>query len=345
MVRLSCFVANGIWTNRIFYDKFTAYNWEEQFKVDTWNSSLSCCKDGSIPLYYRANSVENNNNFLNLNVDNENLTFSSSISSKRDDILYGSFRVSAKVPQEEGTNFGFFLFGSLVDEIDIEVLSRDPSTIRTMTQPSIRNFEKLNSTNSRGIMNIKTDEFVEYRFDWFTDKVEFYINDRNYHSLVNNVPSKPGKIILTHRSNGNPLWSMGPPLGKRTVEVKYIDLYFNTTFGESCKGENEPESRFTTSIIVGTILGSFAGLITIITGLYKLYQKYKTQPAEESENVNTNVIIEDLLAFIKEPEPVAKPLQITEPSQPIVIQMEDIDSLYSDTGHGFTGHDIGSRRP
>ena len=345
MVALSCFIANGIWTNRIFYDKFTAQNWGEQFKIDTWNNSLSCCKDNSQPLYYRATSIENNSDFLNLNVapGDENKTFSSSISSKRDDILYGSFRTSVKIPQEEGTNFGFFLFGSLVDEIDVEILSRDPSTVRTMTQPSIRNFETLNSTNSRGIMNINTDELVEYRFDWFTDRVEFYINDQQYHSLVNNVPSKPGKIILTHRSNGNPLWSMGPPLEKRTVEVKYIDLYFNTTFGESCKGENEPESSFKTSIITGTVLGSLAGLFAIMTGLYKLYEKYKTQPTEE--NGDSNVIIEDLIAFIKEPEPVADPVQLTEPSQPIVIQMEDVNSLYSDIGPGNTEHDIGSRRP
>jgi hypothetical protein len=43
------------------------------------------------------------------------------------------------------------------------------------------------------------------------------------------VPSVPGKIILSHWSNGQPLWSGGPPAEDAVMLVSYIKAYFNST--------------------------------------------------------------------------------------------------------------------
>jgi hypothetical protein len=43
------------------------------------------------------------------------------------------------------------------------------------------------------------------------------------------VPSVPGKLILSHWSNGNPLWSGGPPENDAKLLVSYVKAYFNSS--------------------------------------------------------------------------------------------------------------------
>lgn len=45
------------------------------------------------------------------------------------------------------------------------------------------------------------------------------------------VPTNPspGHMILTHWSNGNPLWSFGPPAKTAVLTVSYVKAYFNSS--------------------------------------------------------------------------------------------------------------------
>lgn len=43
------------------------------------------------------------------------------------------------------------------------------------------------------------------------------------------VPTSPGKIILSHWSNGQPLWSGGPPQTDAKLLVSYVKAYFNSS--------------------------------------------------------------------------------------------------------------------
>lgn len=43
------------------------------------------------------------------------------------------------------------------------------------------------------------------------------------------VPQAAGKIILSHWSNGNPLWSGGPPAEDAKMTVSYVQAYFNSS--------------------------------------------------------------------------------------------------------------------
>lgn len=56
------------------------------------------------------------------------------------------------------------------------------------------------------------------------------------------VPSVPGKIVLSHWSNGQPLWSGGPPSEDSKLVVSYAKAYFNSSdharqadFAKRCK--------------------------------------------------------------------------------------------------------------
>lgn len=43
------------------------------------------------------------------------------------------------------------------------------------------------------------------------------------------VPQAAGKIILSHWSNGNSLWSGGPPAQDAKMTVSYVQAYFNSS--------------------------------------------------------------------------------------------------------------------
>lgn len=71
----------------------------------------------------------------------------------------------------------------------------------------------------------------EYRFDWQPNKVSFYADGAWLADMTDEryIPSAPGKIVLSHWSNGNPLWSGGPPEEDAAMVVQYVKAYFNTT--------------------------------------------------------------------------------------------------------------------
>ena len=76
-----------------------------------------------------------------------------------------------------------------------------------------------------------SDMFHEYRFDWTKNSVAFFIDGKRiaYFDQKEYVPSAPGKVILSHWSNGNPSWSAGPPAEDAKMVVSYVKAYFNSS--------------------------------------------------------------------------------------------------------------------
>ncbi len=75
--------------------------------------------------------------------------------------------------------------------------------------------------------------FHTYRFDWYPDRVEFFVDSKLVKTVTNAVlptPSMPGKLYF-NAWTGNPLWSGLPP-NKNThfyVDwVNYTPVYFKT---------------------------------------------------------------------------------------------------------------------
>jgi hypothetical protein len=75
-----------------------------------------------------------------------------------------------------------------------------------------------------------TDGFHEYRIDFLPGNVIFY-GDGTILGTMNTsaVPTMPGHMILTQWSNGNPLWSFGPPPTESVITVSYVKAYFNSS--------------------------------------------------------------------------------------------------------------------
>lgn len=71
----------------------------------------------------------------------------------------------------------------------------------------------------------------EFRFDWTPWAITFYHNTEHLWTISNQTlfPLDPGHIVITHWSNGNPLWSGGPPERNAALLVTYVKAYFNSS--------------------------------------------------------------------------------------------------------------------
>lgn len=75
-----------------------------------------------------------------------------------------------------------------------------------------------------------TTGFHEYRIDLVPGKVIFYADSQVLATMESSaVPTRPGHLVLTQWSNGNSLWSAGPPVKDSVMTVSYIKSYFNSS--------------------------------------------------------------------------------------------------------------------
>lgn len=75
-----------------------------------------------------------------------------------------------------------------------------------------------------------TAAFHEYRIDFVPGRVFFHADNVLLAEMGGEaVPTSPGHLLLTHWSNGNPLWSGGPPTETAAFEVSYVKAYFNSS--------------------------------------------------------------------------------------------------------------------
>lgn len=83
-----------------------------------------------------------------------------------------------------------------------------------------------------------TKDFHEYRIDLLPGRVVFYADGGGGGGDGSRplarmdgpaVPTSPGHLALQHWSNGNKLWSGGPPREDAEVTVAYVKAYFNSS--------------------------------------------------------------------------------------------------------------------
>ncbi|QRV95787.1 glycoside hydrolase family 16 protein [Ceratobasidium sp. AG-Ba] len=155
------------------------------------------------------------------------------IGTLRSDILYGSFRMRATVPDVPGVCFGFFTYQSDTQEADIEFLSSDSNY-----------YEKVHLTNQPGLVNGNTDPdayhevtipgadftaFHEHRIDWRPGTTKYYYDGTLKDTLNKNSPTVASSILANVWSDGGSGWTKGPPTQDAIATIYYIKGYFNST--------------------------------------------------------------------------------------------------------------------
>ncbi|KAM3489197.1 hypothetical protein MY3957_007511 [Beauveria namnaoensis] len=162
-------------------------------------------------------------------------------------MTWGSYRCGMRLSAVNGTCAAFFWFFNDTQEIDIEFLSREfdfenniyPVNLVIQSMASMQagydaaksgNFKRANLTFD------PTNGFHEYRFDYLPGKVRFYADSKLLAEMTGaDTPSTAGHLVLQHWSNGNALWSGGPPTVDSPIVVSYVKAYFNSSDADETK--------------------------------------------------------------------------------------------------------------
>ncbi|KAJ4018976.1 hypothetical protein NW752_004721 [Fusarium irregulare] len=174
-------------------------------------------------------------------ISKDNAIPASEIDTTRLDLHWGSFRAGMKLTDTDGTCAAFFWYFNDTQEIDVEFLSREfdhdggvyPINLVVQSMASLEAGYDASKTGNFKRVNLEfdpTDTFHEYRFDYIPGHVLFYADGKLLARMEgSDMPSAGGHLILQHWSNGNPLWSGGPPTKEATVTVSYVNAYFNSS--------------------------------------------------------------------------------------------------------------------
>ncbi|KAH7201866.1 hypothetical protein ACKRZS_011014 [Fusarium odoratissimum] len=169
---------------------------------------------------------------------------SSEVDTARLDLHWGSFRAGMKLTDVKGTCAAFFWYFNDTQEIDIEFLSQEfdhdngiyPINLVVQSKKSLEAGYDASKTGNFKRVRLDfdpTDAFHEYRFDYLPGQVLFYADGKLLARMKGgDMPSSGGHLILQHWSNGNPLWSGGPPKEDATVTVSFVKAYFNSSNSE-----------------------------------------------------------------------------------------------------------------
>lgn len=123
-------------------------------------------------------------------------------------------------------------------EIDLEFLSKQfnesqgaVNLVLQTPQSVVHGYDASNTSEFEVLpLPFRPDEkYHEYRFDWTPGKVAFYVDGEFRHEMTENVPTEPGRMFFNHWSNGDPLWSAGPPGQDTAMTISYLKAYFNST--------------------------------------------------------------------------------------------------------------------
>jgi len=154
-------------------------------------------------------------------------------------ILHGSFRVTASLEYESDANekgfvFGWFFYYDDDNEIDIEVLGREGiNSVQYTTQPTTdANGNNITGASVAGTLSTPSTSMQEYRFDWVPSLVRFYQGTKLSHSTTVNVPSVSGSLRLNLWSTGNSFSGTTSTVNV-TASVNSLVLYYNTSASEA----------------------------------------------------------------------------------------------------------------
>ncbi|KAF7955800.1 hypothetical protein EAE96_004723 [Botrytis aclada] len=161
--------------------------------------------------------------------------------SAREDLLWGTYRAAMKLTLTPGTCAAFFWYFNDSQEIDMEFLSSQfnvenntfPVNLVLQSVQSVQAGYNAAGTGNYIVANLPfnpTTGYHEYRIDFIPGNVIFYADGQILAKMNSTaVPTSPGHMIITQWSNGNPLWSSGPPPHDAVISVSYVKAYFNSS--------------------------------------------------------------------------------------------------------------------
>jgi beta-glucanase (GH16 family) len=145
------------------------------------------------------------------------------ITSKRANFLYGSYRASIKFDSTPGAVVGWFVYKDVPDlhEIDVEFLTVDIKHIHF----TLHHIQTDVDYRKDAIGFDPTAAFHEYRFDWYANKVVYYIDGMKFDSLNVKVPDAACTIMCNLWSANIDGWGGAAPTKDTYMYIDYVRYY------------------------------------------------------------------------------------------------------------------------
>jgi len=193
-------------------------------------------------VYYENGSTWNiSPGWLNLNVSaktNKHLVNGAEIETKRQDMLYGSFRTlmrSAAPYAGGGSALTMRLIHNESISAELELLSMDDSGVNAKYATSTNGEAPLpgNSVNYTTLLDSEYNQspwdFWEYRMDWDSENIEWFAGVNKTRTMPASNWTLPVSLSLKHWSLGLPGWTEGPPGNDSGAAVGWMRLFFNSS--------------------------------------------------------------------------------------------------------------------
>lgn len=145
-------------------------------------------------------TFENGNMQLIIDKDatpKDNIPYSGGEFRSKDFYGYGKFEVSMKAAKNDGIVSSFFTYtgpsdNNPWDEIDIEILGKDTTKVQF-------NYFTSGRGNHEYMYDLGFDaseDFHTYGFEWYEDKIIWYVDGEAVHTAITNIPKTKGKIMM-----------------------------------------------------------------------------------------------------------------------------------------------------
>jgi hypothetical protein len=125
----------------------------------------------------------------------------------RESFTYGTYRARIQVPSLTGLVTGFFLYygtGGSGNEIDIELYHENDWYIAcTAWSDGV-----MTGTERERLKFDPSEEYHEYRIDFYPGKLDFYVDDRHVQTFTTGLPEEPMRLIV---NSWFPDWLRGRP--------------------------------------------------------------------------------------------------------------------------------------
>lgn len=237
--------------------------WSDEFEKDgapdatKWNFDIGdgCpdnCGWGNNELqYYTRDSrnvrIENGHLIIEARQDSlggKAFTSTKIVSREKGDWLYGRFEVRAKLPHGKGTWPAIWMLPTdwkyggwpASGEIDImEHVGYDPGVIHGTIHTEAYNHIRQTQKEGKITIDDAQDNFHVYTVDWFEDKMDFYVDDKLYHTVKRDAKDdykgwpfdQRFYLIMNIAVGGNWGGAQGvdPAIWPQRMEIDYVRVY------------------------------------------------------------------------------------------------------------------------
>lgn len=169
---------------------------------DGWECADGWCNGSMFNVTWRKKNVTFNDGKMQLIIDKDavpkdNVPYSGGEFRSREFYGYGRYEVSMKAIKNDGVVSSFFTYTGPTDnnpwdEIDVEILGKDTTKVQfNYFTDSRGNHEYMHDLGFDA-----AEDFHTYAFEWYEDKIIWYVDGVEVHRATDNIPVTEGKIMM-----------------------------------------------------------------------------------------------------------------------------------------------------